>query len=453
MPIAIDQASLGTGSPAGTGSTIAFTTSSTVASGGFIVLGVYWWHATVTLLSVAGGGLTWTVDAQGSSGSMLGNVGVVSAQAPAGLASGTTITATLSAATADGRAIGGTSFTGVATSAAVDVAGTVQGQDPGTAWTTGSLSLAAGSVLVGVSFCENGTTTSTPTGPAVEALDFRSGGGDGVTLAYRIEAAGGSVATAGTWSVSGAHSDIGVAYKAAAGGAFLSALNAHSPAFIWAFNEPSGSVVEDLTANNRDATLTGGTRGQTSAFTTETWTATLFNGTTDEAVITHAAALEPSPFTLIMVLKRNGNLSQWAVPYIKVQDGTWADGYGFVVPATDNVVRGFVGHYNDNNADTVVAIPDGTFTMLSLTFSTPNIAMNVDGVEVDTGTGVNTFQNTGNVQVAMGPGGTHAAITVACVALIPSQLSAAQLATIWAARNPPVPAPSLRVVQSNQRFR
>lgn len=236
-------------------------------------------------------------------------------------------------------------------------------------------------------------------------------------------------------------------------GAFLSALNAHSPAFIWAFNEPSGSVVEDLTANNRDATLTGGTRGQTSAFTTETWTATLLNGTTDEAVITHAAALEPSPFTLIMVLKRNGNLTQWAVPYIKPESSSWADGYGFVVPATDNVVRGFVGNYQFQNVDTVVAIPDGTFTMLSMTFSDPNLAMNVDGIEVDTGTGVNTFQNTGNVQVGMGPGGTHAAITVACVALIPAQLSAAQLATIWEARNPAVPGPSLRVVQSNQRFR
>jgi hypothetical protein len=78
------------------------------------------------------------------------------------------------------------------TSGAVDVAGS-------TAWTTGSVSILAGSVFLGTWWDENHTSGSTITAPSIEALDW----GDSTlrqTTGYRIEASAGSYAVAGTWA-------------------------------------------------------------------------------------------------------------------------------------------------------------------------------------------------------------------------------------------------------------
>jgi len=213
MAIAVDQSTIGSAGPAGAAGTIAFTTSAVVASNAFIVVGVQWFGSGITLSSVAGGSLSWAVDVQGvDAASNNSHVGFASAQAPAGLASGTTITATMSGS-ADGRAICGTSLTGVKTSSAVDAVGTVTGSAGSTNWSTGNVSVAAGSVLFGTCFSQTSGASSTATAPSVETHDFASGGGDSVTMAYRIEASAGSVAVAGVWTgAPGFLSAIGAAY-------------------------------------------------------------------------------------------------------------------------------------------------------------------------------------------------------------------------------------------------
>lgn len=217
--IAIDQANIGNAGIDSSATSIPFTTTQIVAANGFIVVNPTWGDQTRTLSSVSGGGLTWTIDKQGVS-SGLQNVGcaVVSAQAPAGLASGTVITATYSGATV-GRGISGSSFTGVATSSPVDVTSGPTDFTGTTAWTTGSTTIAAGSLLIAVAHCSTTNDTSTITSPSIEAQDFGGGAGTfGQTVGYRIELAGGSFTVAGAWSASEQGTVVAVAYKAAAGG-------------------------------------------------------------------------------------------------------------------------------------------------------------------------------------------------------------------------------------------
>jgi hypothetical protein len=218
MAIAVDQSTLGgdfTNDVSSTAS-IPFTTTNVVASGGFIVLLVTW-HKGVTLSSVAGGSLTWTIDLQGASTASNGSVALVSAQAPSGLASSTTITATLSSASTGVQSICGTSFTGVKTSSPVDVTSALTDFTTTTAWTTASTTIAAGSVLVANAVQLTGGFTSTPTSPSIETHDQNAGVGSfSETSAYRIEAAGGAFTVAGTWSSSATGTAAGVAYLAAA---------------------------------------------------------------------------------------------------------------------------------------------------------------------------------------------------------------------------------------------
>jgi hypothetical protein len=218
MAIAIDVANLGTADPGGSRSTVAITTGSAVASGGFIVTCIGWF-GTTTLSSVAGGGLTWTIDKQGRAADPgFVSIAIASAQAPSGLASGTTITATL-AANADVPTMGGTSFTGVATSSPVD--GTPLGPTgvATAAWSTGNYSIQAGSVIVGTCWNENTASGNTASAGSTEAWEIAQAGGPYSHVAeYRIEGSAGSYAVAGTWGAAQKNTNIGVAYLAAAGG-------------------------------------------------------------------------------------------------------------------------------------------------------------------------------------------------------------------------------------------
>lgn len=199
--------------------TIAFTTSVTVPSGSFLVCGVSWYNPGVTA-SVAGGSLTWTNDVQknGSSDTNY-HLAIFSAQAPSGLASGTTITATFSG-TAFGRSICGDYWTGVATSSPKEQSSTAGGTSA-TAWNGGSVTTAnADDLLVLMGWGDVVATTNTPTAPAIEIEDFNIAS-DAATWAmeYRIVAATGTYSLAGAWG-SAANEWLGcqVAYKADAGG-------------------------------------------------------------------------------------------------------------------------------------------------------------------------------------------------------------------------------------------
>jgi hypothetical protein len=215
MPIVVDQLSLGNAGIDTTATTIPFTTTATVAVGGFIVVDVTWGSKTIALSSVSGGGLTWTIDKQGASSiAALVSCAKVSAQAPAGLASGTVITATY-ASTTVGRGISGSSYTGVATSSPVDTTSGPTDYNLTTAWTSASTTIAAGSLLTAVAHGDVTNDTSTITSPSIEAQDFGVPGGFCQTVGYRIEAAGGAFTVAGTWTGNESGTVVAVAYLAA----------------------------------------------------------------------------------------------------------------------------------------------------------------------------------------------------------------------------------------------
>src|SRR4051812_42539010 len=100
MAIALDVADLGKNGADPSSTTIAFTTTSAVAVGGFIIVSVGWFDAAITVSSVANTGssvLSWTVDKQGRPAAPTSDsTAIVSAQATSGLSSGAVITATFS---------------------------------------------------------------------------------------------------------------------------------------------------------------------------------------------------------------------------------------------------------------------------------------------------------------------------------------------------------------------
>lgn len=211
MTIVIDQSNAGTAVNDVTNTSIAVNTSANIASSGFIVIIVGWWSATVTLSSVTISGLSPQIAAQGKHPSDNWSVAIGYAQAPAGLASTSTVTANFSATTA-GRQIGVYSFTGVATSSPVDVTGTAN-TTGAAGWTTGSLALAAGSVLIGASHCDGGSAAASAiTSPSIEAIDWGDGSNTSVTSGYRIEAVAASYTVAGTWTPSLPNVGLGAAF-------------------------------------------------------------------------------------------------------------------------------------------------------------------------------------------------------------------------------------------------
>lgn len=224
MAITVDVAALGTNYGSGTSGSIAFTTGSAVASGGFIVLSVG--HVDDSISSVSGGGLTWSVDKayEWSGGGFARRIAIVSAQAPAGLASSTSITASFVGSSAQVRLIGGMSFMGVATSSPVDGTPLGSNADSVAAWTSGSYAISAGSVVVAASYSDS-NSLNVATSPSVEAWEYDDVG-DGVACAteYRIESSAGSYAVEGTWNDASSSSAAAVAYKVAAGGGGQSSL-------------------------------------------------------------------------------------------------------------------------------------------------------------------------------------------------------------------------------------
>jgi hypothetical protein len=221
VAILSDVADLGKAAADPASGTIAFTTTSAVAVGGFISVQVGWFDTAATLSSVSGGGLTWTIDKQGRPANPSSdNTALVSAQAPAGLASGTTITATFSGTTPVAREISGMSLTGVATSSPVDTTSGPTGVSPAAAgWTTPSMAIQAGSAIVATAYNETGNFTNTVTSPSVQAvLNPNSASPTSQVTCYRIESSAGSYTVAGAWSTAAQSGTIAVAYKAAAGG-------------------------------------------------------------------------------------------------------------------------------------------------------------------------------------------------------------------------------------------
>jgi hypothetical protein len=216
MAITLDQTTLGTVNSGGDSGTVTLTTTATVSSNAFIVVGVMPYEGTTTLSSVSGGGLTWSVDKTEIAGISAIGLGIASAQAPAGLASGTNITFTFSDALGGPRWAGGMSLLGVKTSSPLD--GTPPAAVRGTtaAWATNSQTIQAGSCAVALQFAENTATANTPTAPALQAWELLVGGGpSGMRMDYDVRSSTGSANIAGTMGGASVNGSILVAYLAA----------------------------------------------------------------------------------------------------------------------------------------------------------------------------------------------------------------------------------------------
>lgn len=198
-------AALGTNFAGGGGTSVALTTTGTVPAGGKVIVCVGWFESTATC-SVAGGSLSWTQDGfYQNTGDANQRVGIFSADAPAGLASSTVLTATFTAS-AFTNMICGCYATGLATASYQD--GTVQGATGSllvTPWNTGTLNTTnADDFLIGAGWLDFQTITSTTTAPFVEFADFQNTTDTNtMTAFYRVVAATGAYQAAGNWSAGG----------------------------------------------------------------------------------------------------------------------------------------------------------------------------------------------------------------------------------------------------------
>jgi hypothetical protein len=194
--------------------TITLTTSAAAASRSRAFVFVNWNNGTRTLASVTGGGLSWTIDRQAKDTSNYRGA-IASADAPAGLPSGTVITATFSAAVTHGL-IAAASFTGIASTSPLDAANNCA-QGGVAAWTCSVTTTNASDLVLGWSGID-ANTTSTAAAPNTEIHDFGDVNYHGwATSAYRIESSSGSKTVNGSWlAATGATANVTVvaAYKA-----------------------------------------------------------------------------------------------------------------------------------------------------------------------------------------------------------------------------------------------
>lgn len=202
MAIALDVANIGRNSGDHAGASapnLTLTTSSAVTSGArlYVAAGITLPGSAGTIGLISGGGLTWNT----STGNNIQGAGALFwADCPSGLASSTVLTIPTTGSVFD-WAVCATSYSGVG--AAETVADVNQAQFIGTAWTSDSTAISAGSMLISAAFARD-PTASTPTGPTVEDNERAQTGTVScvVTINRRIEASGGSYTNAGTMNAS-----------------------------------------------------------------------------------------------------------------------------------------------------------------------------------------------------------------------------------------------------------
>jgi hypothetical protein len=220
MTIALDQTVLtSTKDPMST--SWAVNTTATAAVGSKLFALINWWHDTSAVATITGGGLTWTKLKQTDNG--FDRFAIWCADAPAGLASGTTLTVAESPA-AGAMLINVVSFTGLALGTAADT--TAQSTGTGASWSSGAATnLSADALFIGGSGNETATsTTSTPTaGTELADTWIASGAAQGFATGYIIAATIASRSLTGTWVGASSTASTGalVVFPAAGGGTFV----------------------------------------------------------------------------------------------------------------------------------------------------------------------------------------------------------------------------------------
>ena len=213
--VSLDQ-NLGTYTENRTGATMKMTTTKAAAAGTRVFAFVNWSGGSSTLSSVSGGGLTWTVDGQVKGALSDYRVGIASAYAPAGLPSGTALTATFSAGATHGD-MAAASFRGIASSAPVDVVAKST-QNGVTNWSASITTVNANDLVLGASIFD-GQVTNTPTAPNLLIQSFNNVPFySALTSEYQIATTAGTKTVSGTWSgnTTGSitNATVVVAYKA-----------------------------------------------------------------------------------------------------------------------------------------------------------------------------------------------------------------------------------------------
>lgn len=194
-------------------------TTATAPASSRVLLAAGWWSSSSPTVTVSGGGLVWVAltPIQGTNYT----VGVWTADAPSGLASGTALSIGTSVAAA-GMMAAAFYCTGMATgtSPGDGSQGTISAS--GSSWSSGAMTATtkANDLLIGVGFGDgDSSNSSTATGTlSAELFDFvNATTGWSLTVTYNVATATGAYTAAGTWLHSNSFGNVG--YIAAVKGA------------------------------------------------------------------------------------------------------------------------------------------------------------------------------------------------------------------------------------------
>jgi hypothetical protein len=192
---------IGVATPVGNDSTIVLTTTATAVVGERIVVQGYWVDTagTSTLSSVAdSAGNTWSIDVQAMHGTA--GIAICSAHVTSQLTSGGTITLTFSNANPDFRIAHAETFSGVASSSAVDSTST-RADDFADQQTIASAASTNDSAMVGAFGIRGGTDRSwVPDAPAIEIAESFNASGLNAASQYKILTVSGSYDMTGDWN-------------------------------------------------------------------------------------------------------------------------------------------------------------------------------------------------------------------------------------------------------------
>jgi hypothetical protein len=213
VAIALDTADLGSAINDTSATSIALTTTATVAVGKFIIVAVGKWAGGDLDHVEDSAGNTYTIDKEDDDAGLAG-LYICSSKVTTQLSSGGTITAVYASSTS-ARAVYASVFTGLKTSSWVGNTNTQREVDADTDWTTGSITRATdGELVYAAIHNDSQNTTCDATGPAADLHNFGTAS-ISYSSAYRIFTSSGSDAISGTVGVASDEIVInGVAYLA-----------------------------------------------------------------------------------------------------------------------------------------------------------------------------------------------------------------------------------------------
>lgn len=216
--------SIGNSGAAATGTSISFTTTGAVPSGGKIILVGFYYGTGGRTVNGSGGGLTWALDKEFAGVADTNyHLEVMSADAPSGLASGTSLSMTVSGTAVDVPMVCGCYCTGLATASYVDATGGGRVTTNSADWSEGTVTTtnADDLLLCGMTIDAGSRTLSTVTPLTALNSGFTNTGGPvSVATAYEVRASTVNTTYSGTWSSGSSleKNSVWVAYKGSGGG-------------------------------------------------------------------------------------------------------------------------------------------------------------------------------------------------------------------------------------------